>query len=151
MLEGIDGGMPEAERERLLHDRLVQAVSYDTGLDKPNIYNAYGAIVDRVAVCEGYARAMPVSYTHLAKGGNTIFCREDGSAWSVDNFRDHFKRCLETIGTRVLTPHATRRTFSTRLSASGVRPEDIIALMAVSYTHLDVYKRQLIYCSGAES
>ena len=58
MLEGIDGGMPEAERERLLHDRLVQAVSYDTGLDKPNIYNAYGAIVDRVAVCEGYARAM---------------------------------------------------------------------------------------------
>lgn len=58
MLEGIDSGMPEAERERILHDRLVESVSYDTGLDKPNIYNAYGAIVGRTAVCEGYARAM---------------------------------------------------------------------------------------------
>lgn len=78
----------------------------------------------------------PIVEDWIAKGGNTIFCREDGSAWSVDNFRDHFKRCLETIGTRVLTPHATRRTFSTRLSASGVRPEDIIALMG--HTNFDV-------------
>ena len=36
----------------------------------------------------------------------------------------------------MLTPHATRHTFFSRLSASGVRPEDIIALMG--HTNFDV-------------
>ncbi len=58
MLEGLHAGMSEAERERILHDRLVEAVSYDTTFEKPHIYNAYGALVGHTAVCEGYARAM---------------------------------------------------------------------------------------------
>ncbi len=58
MLEGLDAAMEEAERERILHDRLVGAAAYDASLSQPDIYNAYGALVNGEAVCEGYARAM---------------------------------------------------------------------------------------------
>lgn len=58
MLEGLDADMEEAEQERILHDRLVGGVAYDTSLSKADIYNAYGALVNGTAVCEGYARAM---------------------------------------------------------------------------------------------
>lgn len=78
----------------------------------------------------------PIVESWMARGGDTIFCRPDRTAWTTDNFRDHFKGYLETIGVRVLTPHATRRTFSTRLSASGAQQEDIIALMG--HTNFDV-------------
>ena len=42
---------------KMVHDYLVDTVEYDTSISKPNIYNLYGALVNRVAVCEGYARA----------------------------------------------------------------------------------------------
>jgi len=42
---------------KMVHDYLVDNVEYDTSLSKPNIYNLYGALVNRIAVCEGYARA----------------------------------------------------------------------------------------------
>ena len=42
---------------KMVHDYLVDTVEYDTSIYKPNIYNLYGALVNRVAVCEGYARA----------------------------------------------------------------------------------------------
>ena len=33
-------------------------VSYDSSISKPNIYNIYGALVNKESVCEGYARSM---------------------------------------------------------------------------------------------
>ena len=30
----------------------------------------------------------------------------------------------------------------------AVKPGDIVTVNAVSYTHLDVYKRQVLYCVG---
>ena len=42
---------------KMLHDYLVDNVQYDETISKPNIYNAYGALVNKVAVCEGYARS----------------------------------------------------------------------------------------------
>ena len=39
------------------HDYLVDNIEYDTSLSKDNIYDVYGALVNRVAVCEGYARS----------------------------------------------------------------------------------------------
>lgn len=80
----------------------------------------------------------PIVEEWIKKGGDTIFCRDDGSPWTTDRFREKFKDCLAEIGVRVLTPHATRRTFSTRLSASGARPEDIIALMGHTNFEVDI-------------
>lgn len=42
---------------KLVHDYLTENVEYDTSISKPNTYNAYGALVNHVAVCEGYARS----------------------------------------------------------------------------------------------
>ena len=74
----------------------------------------------------------------IQKGGEKVFCKQNGSGWTVDNFRDHFKAALKDIGVRQLTPHATRRTYSTRLSAAGVKQEDIIALMGHTDFDIDI-------------
>lgn len=42
---------------KMVHDYLVDNIEYDVSLSKENIYNIYGALVNKVAVCEGYARA----------------------------------------------------------------------------------------------
>lgn len=42
---------------KMVHDYLVDNLEYDTTIARDNIYNIYGALVNRVAVCEGYARS----------------------------------------------------------------------------------------------
>ena len=42
---------------RMVHDYLIDTISYDTSLSRPNIYNVYGALVGKECVCEGYAKA----------------------------------------------------------------------------------------------
>ena len=81
------------------------------------------------------------------KGGQTIFCKEDGSPFDVKRFREkYYYPALEQIGVRKLTPHATRHTFATKLSAAGAKAEDIQKIMGHSnfdvtanvYIHQDV-------------
>lgn len=54
-LAGITPDMSQFEIELYLHDYLADRVDYV--LDAPNAHNAYGALVEGKAVCEGYARA----------------------------------------------------------------------------------------------
>lgn len=54
LLTGISSSMSEYDREKLLHDRLAAKISY---IETGNAHNAYGAIVEGEAVCEGYAEA----------------------------------------------------------------------------------------------
>ena len=42
---------------KMVHDYLVDTINYDSSLSKENIYNIYGALVNKECVCEGYARA----------------------------------------------------------------------------------------------
>ncbi len=42
---------------RMVHDYLVENLEYDDTISKDNIYNIYGALINRITVCEGYARA----------------------------------------------------------------------------------------------
>lgn len=42
---------------KMVHDYLVDNIEYDTSISQSNIYDAYGALVNHVCVCEGYARA----------------------------------------------------------------------------------------------
>ena len=42
---------------KMVHDYLVDSINYESSLSKENIYNIYGALVNRECVCEGYARA----------------------------------------------------------------------------------------------
>ena len=54
LLELAAIGSDEYEREKLLHDALITRVSY---VDGTHAHDAYGALVEGKAVCEGYARA----------------------------------------------------------------------------------------------
>lgn len=56
ILSQIDTSDGEYERELAIHDILAAKVSYVKGA--PNAHNAYGAIVQGKAVCEGYAEAL---------------------------------------------------------------------------------------------
>lgn len=42
---------------KMIHDYLVDSIEYETTISKENIYNIYGALVNRQSVCEGYAKA----------------------------------------------------------------------------------------------
>lgn len=60
----VPDGLTEYEREKMVHDFLLERVEYDRDVDmvnfdnnNPDIYTTYGALVNQVAVCEGYARA----------------------------------------------------------------------------------------------
>ena len=55
ILSGLNSGMSELERELYLHDKLASIITYANG---NNAHNAYGAIVEKTAVCEGYAKAL---------------------------------------------------------------------------------------------
>jgi len=51
---GVNSSMSEYQRSKALHDILALNVEY---IDTANAHNAYGAIVEGKAVCEGYAEA----------------------------------------------------------------------------------------------
>ncbi|MGN0557218.1 MAG: tyrosine-type recombinase/integrase, partial [Acutalibacteraceae bacterium] len=75
----------------------------------------------------------------LAKNGETIFCKDDGTPFGTKHFRDKcYYPTLEALGLPKLSPHATRRTFSTRLAAAGVRSDEIIKMMGHTDYSVDV-------------
>ncbi len=41
---------------KMVHDYIINNTEYDTTISRPNIYNIYGALVNKQAVCEGYAK-----------------------------------------------------------------------------------------------
>lgn len=60
----VPDGLSAYEREIMVHDYLIDRVTYDKDVDTvnpesndPDIYTVYGALVNQKAVCEGYARS----------------------------------------------------------------------------------------------
>ena len=76
----IKPGMTDFAKELAIHDYLVNSASYDKETALPNdSFTAYGALVKKVAVCEGYAEAM---YRLLNEAGvNTLII--DGTSGNV--------------------------------------------------------------------
>lgn len=56
ILEKIEG-KNDYQKILIVHDYLVDNVIYEETISKENIYNMYGALVNKEAVCEGYAKA----------------------------------------------------------------------------------------------
>lgn len=74
---------------KMVHDYLVDSISYDSSLSKENIYNIYGALINKECVCEGYARALKYlldsidvpSVLVIGKGTNSTG-RTENHAWN---------------------------------------------------------------------
>lgn len=45
------------EKIKYIHNFLIDNLEYDITLSQSNIYNLYGALINKVCVCEGYAKA----------------------------------------------------------------------------------------------
>lgn len=75
--------LTQAEIALLIHDRLAMICTYDRKMQNVNKFEIYGALVDGLAVCEGYTKA----YTYLlAKMGiRSEFCasKELKHAWNI--------------------------------------------------------------------
>jgi len=50
-------GRTDYQKIKLIHDYLIDSVEYESDLTQGNIYNMYGALVQKRCVCEGYAKA----------------------------------------------------------------------------------------------
>lgn len=44
------------EQIKVVHDYIIENTEYDQTISKPNIYSMYGTLINREAVCEGYAK-----------------------------------------------------------------------------------------------
>ena len=93
-LSGLIEGLPEYELELKAHDYLLKRAEYDEDVDKentknndPNIYTAYGPLVNRIAVCEGYARAYQLLMNNVGLDcvGISGMGNEDLHMWNAVN------------------------------------------------------------------
>lgn len=95
LLEIAATGKNEYERELLLHDALAKRVTYQEGEEA---HNAYGALVNGKAVCEGYARAF--QYLLYQAGIQCLMAEgssispftglSEGHAWNVVYIDGHY-------------------------------------------------------------
>lgn len=82
---------------KMVHDYLIENVEYDTTISKSNIYNIYGAMVNNVAVCEGYARSfkylmdcLGIPCTLVIGKGTNSEGRTENHAWNYVQINDYW-------------------------------------------------------------
>ena len=51
-------GLSDYDKIKTIHDYIIQNTEYDQSISRDNIYNIYGTLMQHVAVCEGYSKAM---------------------------------------------------------------------------------------------
>lgn len=86
ILAGLDPEMSDYEIELYLHDAICSSVEYRSG---DNCRNAYGALVEHAAVCEGYAEAMQLllyragipAFTAIGSSINPTTGQSEGHEW----------------------------------------------------------------------
>ncbi len=84
MFSGLPGNLSQFDRELYVHDKLIEVCKYADEEQRTdgniNVYTSLGAIVDGVAVCEGYSRATQLmlsllgieSYCVYGRGNNEL-------------------------------------------------------------------------------
>ena len=88
MISSLDSGMSEYEKELYLHDKLAENIVYE---ESDNAHNAYGALVEGKAVCEGYAEALQYllqksgiqSLIVLGESRNPSLNQVEAHAWNI--------------------------------------------------------------------
>ena len=89
--------MSKNEKIKAIYDYLILNVSYDyEGYDSDDISNeshsAYGALVNGIAVCDGYSDAMNVLLNRLGIQSDIVIgeADEEGHAWNYVKFEEGY-------------------------------------------------------------
>lgn len=82
MLAYITPSMTDYEKEKTLHDLLANKVTY---VSANNAHNAYGALVEGLAVCEGYAEALQCLLQRVGIQSIQVYgeSRDENHAWNM--------------------------------------------------------------------
>lgn len=82
LLSHLTPSMTEYEKEKTLHDLLATKVTY---VSTPNAHNAYGALVEGRAVCEGYAEALQCLLQRAGMQSIQVYgaSRGENHAWNM--------------------------------------------------------------------
>lgn len=136
-------GKSNYEKIQIIHDYLVDNVSYDQTLSKENIYNMYGTLVNKESVCEGYAKAFKYLMNQIGVESIVVIGKATDSngetqshAWNYVNFENAWYAIDVTwddpvlIGGGKLTKKNRYKYF---LKGSATMSEDHVA----SYTFVD--------------
>lgn len=70
---------------KMVHDYIINNTEYDTSISKPNIYNIYGAMINKQAVCEGYARTFKYLMDGLGIPCTLVIGRATNSEGKTEN------------------------------------------------------------------
>ncbi len=95
ILSGIEPSMSDYEKELYLHNSLAERVAYTSS---SNAHNAYGALVEGKAVCEGYSEAFQVLLHRAGINGylvtgasiNPATNSAEGHQWNAVEINDKF-------------------------------------------------------------
>lgn len=89
LLEGLDSDLlTDAEKALIVHDRLAVNCRYnmtDTDSLPPESYQAYGALVQKTAVCEGYSKAYMYLMNRLGICTEMVSSNVLNHAWNIVN------------------------------------------------------------------
>jgi hypothetical protein len=81
--------MTKFEKSHIIHEYLVQNIKYENNFEQnENAFNVYGALIDGLAVCQGYAQAYKL-LLHMAGIESKIvtgIARDENHAWNLVNY-----------------------------------------------------------------
>ena len=89
ILSGVKKGMGEYQREKAIHDAVLDVCEYKSGVktsaDGWQYFTAYGALCEGEAVCEGYAKSMQLLLSRVGISCGMIRGEADGipHLWNV--------------------------------------------------------------------
>lgn len=96
-----------------------------------------------------HAKILPIIESWYKASTGPLYPRPDGKPYNKDSFnKGVWRPCMQSLGLpEDLTPHSARHTFGTRMSAAGVRTEDLQRIMG----HTDYSMTANVYINQDES
>ena len=123
-LSGITDGMSDMEKAIVLHDYLDVNCQYNTAMDNPHRYSAYGALVDQNAVCQGYALAYKYLLNQVGIECLMVSSSELNHAWNMVKLNGEYYQVDTTWDDPVKDRLGRARHFYMFVSDSAFREKD---------------------------
>ena len=89
-VEGADESWTEMEKALYINDYLARNCEYDTTYAREFRYTAYGVLVNKVAVCQGYAEAFVVLANELGLNCEVVTSESINHAWNMVEINDKY-------------------------------------------------------------